>query len=736
MSDEIEMILFEAAAALPDETDRRLFLAHTCQDNPGRLRLLESLLAKRKEAEDFFSFQASPPSPTARNAAPLGEETLATHIGRYRLVERLGSGGYGTVYLAEQIEPLQRKVALKIIRLGMDTERMIARFKMERQALARMEHPHIARVFDAGTTHSGRPYFVMELVDGEKVTSFCDREKLTLGERLELFIQICRAIQHAHQKGVIHRDIKPSNILVRRQQAGTLLPKVIDFGIAKAAHGTNEQTLTLENPGQLLGTPTYMSPEQASGSRDIDTRSDIYSLGVLLFEMLVGQPPFDFSSPENCNVEEVRAILRKSDPPKPATLLAALPSERLAELAALRGTTGRQLMARVQGDLSWILLKALEKDRSRRYETANGLASDIQRHLQGEPVSAGPPGRRYRLGKLIQRNRMTFLSGGLLLFALLAGLGTSSWMFLSEREARQEQSRLRKIAEEARRLASQALANEMVLRRQAEHRDLVAQAAFQLSLGERSKAESLLSRIPLAEIPPSLEAANTYRTLGEWHFNEARWKEAAKSFAGLARTLSDINPADSEQISRHLLPAAAALCSTGADAEYEVFREMAVARFGDSADVHVAEQVLKATLLRPANERLLAAITPLANLVENHLRTEAPSPENSEIYAWRHLSLCLHSYRRDQPADAAAWGREGLRFAGEKTSRDASLHFLLAMTASRSGQSAEARSHFQEGRRLIAKESTTETMTNNADGYWFDWINASLLREEAAALLP
>jgi len=341
--------------------------------------------------------------------------------GRYKLIEELGKGGMGSVFLAEQLEPVRRRVALKIIKLGMDTKEVVARFEAERQALAVMDHPHIAKVYDAGATETGRPYFVMEFVRGIPLTQYCDKNKLSTTERLELFIPICQAVQHAHQKGVIHRDLKPSNVLVTVQD-GPPVPKIIDFGIAKAIdHRLTERTLFTEQ-GQFIGTPEYMSPEQAEMSGlDIDTRSDIYSLGIMLYELLVGVLPFDPKALRSAAFGEIQRIIRETDPPKASTRLVGL-GETRKTIADLRRTEPGALQRQLKGDLDWIIMRAMEKDRTRRYETANGLAMDIRRHMNNEPILAHPPRTAYKMAKFVRRHKGGFAAGTAVACALVIGL--------------------------------------------------------------------------------------------------------------------------------------------------------------------------------------------------------------------------------------------------------------------------------------------------------------------------
>ncbi len=365
----------------------------------------------------------------AKLQATLQGGVAPEQIGPYRILDILGEGGMGTVYLAEQQKPLHRRVALKVIKLGMDTKRVVARFETEREALALMNHSNVAKVFDAGTTPEGRPYFVMEHVPGIPITDYCDKHRLTTEERLRLFADVCGAVQHAHQKGIIHRDIKPSNVLVT-VQADKPIVKVIDFGVAKATqHRLTEQSVFTEQ-GQLIGTPGYMSPEQAEMSAlDIDTRTDIYSLGVLLYELLVGTLPFDRHTLLQAGLNEIQRIIREVDPPRPSTKLTSLGEDSTA-IAHKRRTEVRSLARQLRGDLDWIVMKCLEKDRTRRYDSAGGLAAEIQRFLDHEPILAGPPGKVYRLRKWIHRHgRVIAINSSLVVLLIVAIL-----FFLQSRE--------------------------------------------------------------------------------------------------------------------------------------------------------------------------------------------------------------------------------------------------------------------------------------------------------------
>jgi len=360
-----------------------------------------------------------------QEVAPVAERVGST-IGRYKLLERIGEGGFGAVYMAEQQAPLRRKVALKVIKPGVDTKQVIARFEAERQALALMDHENIAKVLDGGATESGRPYFVMELVHGVPITEYCDKNELPPRERLELFVHVCRAVQHAHMKGVIHRDIKPGNVLVTLHE-GVAVPKVIDFGVAKATGQQLTEKTLFTNFAQMVGTPLYMSPEQAEmTSVDVDTRSDVYSLGVLLYELLTGTTPLDKDRLKQSAFDEIRRIIREEEPPRPSTRLSTL-GHQAKTISARRKSDPAQLERLVRGELDWIVMKALEKDRRRRYETANGMARDIERYLRDDPVEACRPSQMYRLRKFARRNKAALGATILVAASLVVGTGISVW---------------------------------------------------------------------------------------------------------------------------------------------------------------------------------------------------------------------------------------------------------------------------------------------------------------------
>jgi serine/threonine protein kinase/tetratricopeptide (TPR) repeat protein len=450
-----EKTIFNVARRIGSPDARAEYLRQACGADSGLRGRVEVLLHAYEEQASFLE---SPPVGATPTIDQPAAESPGAVIGPYKLIEPIGEGGMGAVWMAQQTDPVKRLVALKLVKPGMDSKQVIARFEAERQALALMDHPNIARVLDGGTTSTGRPYFVMDLVKGVPVTKYCDDHRLTPRQRLELFIPVCQAVQHAHQKGVIHRDIKPSNVLVA-QYDGRPVPKVIDFGVAKAAGQALTDRTLVTGFGAVVGTLEYMSPEQAEVNQlDVDTRSDIYSLGVLLYELLAGSPPFTRKELEKAGLLEMLRVIREQEPSKPSTKLST--ADGLPALAANRGTEPAKLTRLVRGELDWIVMKALEKDRGRRYETANGFAADVQRYLCGEAVQAVPPSTTYRLKKFARRNQPQVIAAGLVFVALVAGVVGTTLGLVQANQAAEAERVARDDAVEQKRLAEQAAEEE------------------------------------------------------------------------------------------------------------------------------------------------------------------------------------------------------------------------------------------------------------------------------------
>ncbi len=508
--------IFNEAKALPAGAERDRFLAEACGDNVELKAQALSLLHAHDAAGEFLGSGPALSPEIEAELARLKPEEEGERIGRYKLLQEIGQGGFGTVWMAEQIEPVTRRVALKIIKMGMDTREVIARFEAERQALAMMDHPNIAKVLDAGATPFGRPFFVMELVKGIPITEFCDESQLGTRERLALFGDVCSAINHAHQKGVIHRDIKPSNVMITLHGDKPVV-KVIDFGIAKATQGRLTDKTIFTRFEQFIGTPVYMSPEQATLSGlDIDTRSDIYALGILLYELLTGKPPFDPKTLASAGYEEMRRIIREVEPPKPSSRLSTAAGEERTSLAKARHVEPDKLDRLVEPDLDWIVMKAIEKDRARRYETANGLAQDIQRFLADETVSARPPSARYQIRKFARRHKTALRVAAAITALLLAATTLSTWLAVRANRDRVKAVRAEGLAVQAQAEAKQEAAKatqerENALRAGRETKEALVEMQIQraedfFSADDPGRALALLARV-LASDPSNHIAA-------------------------------------------------------------------------------------------------------------------------------------------------------------------------------------------------------------------------------------
>jgi WD40 repeat protein/serine/threonine protein kinase/Tfp pilus assembly protein PilF len=517
-------IFLEAVKIAPDRWDA--YLVQACAGDEDLRGLVSDLLGAHKDAGSFLGSPAPALAPTVEG--PVSERPGSV-VGLYKLMEQIGEGGMGLVFVAEQQQPVRRKVALKVIKPGMDTRQVVARFEVERQALALMDHPNIAKVLDGGRTASGRPYFVMELVKGVPITAYCDQNQIPVRERLELFVWVCQAVQHAHLKGIIHRDLKPSNVLVLSQD-GTPVVKVIDFGVAKAIGQQLTDKTIYTQFDQLIGTPLYMSPEQAGQSSvDVDTRTDIYALGVLLYELLTGTTPFDRERLKDASYDEIRRIIREEEPPRPSTRLSTLGQAAATTVSTQRQSDPKRLSQLVRGELDWIVMKALEKDRNRRYETANAFVADVQRYLHDEPVQACPPSAGYRLRKLVRRNRALIVTVGLVATALMVGTALSVWQAILATSAEHEMGTQRdaaKLAEgraETQRIIAQqnletAKTNELLARR----RYYAAQMNRAMQAWETGQVGVLLELLEEQRPKYDQEDLRTFEWYYLWHVGHPR----------------------------------------------------------------------------------------------------------------------------------------------------------------------------------------------------------------------
>jgi serine/threonine protein kinase len=735
LTEKAEDIFFAAVEIIsPDE--RRDFVDRACGENAALRAAVEGMLASQAKAEKFFSgsgVQQIPISELAKTleemsdfagkaeTAPLADEELGKNLGPYKLLQRLGEGGCGVVYMAEQEKPVRRRVALKIIKLGMDTKSVIARFEAERQALALMDHPNIARVLDAGTTQTGRPYFVMELVRGVKITDYCDQNEIDTRERLELFMKVCRAIQHAHQKGVIHRDIKPSNILITVID-GIAVPKIIDFGIAKAIEGRLTDNTIFTAYEQFIGTPAYMSPEQSVMSGvDVDTRSDIYSLGVLLYELLTGRTPFETKELLKNGMDGLRRTLQETEPERPSVVVTTMQGSALAEMAKRRHAEPLKLISLLRGDLDWIVIRALEKDRARRYETANGLAMDVQRFLENEPVMARPPSQLYRLRKMVRRNKVVFVAGTMVALALLGGLGVSTWFWYEEREAR-------KFAVAAEHQALAAEQQQARLRRAAEESEHMTQAWFLISQNKQEEADKLVGHI--AAIKPSLEAESVFRALGQWYALQGKWTEAAQRFKlVLAADQRD----NSWAITEDLLKAGPIQIERGDMEGYERFRRAAIARYVGTTDPIFAERTLKISLLSPADAEVMKSLEPLLEVSAASMVNAGKDPP---MEAWRCISLGLMAYRQGYTPTCKMWCEKCLANTENNPGRIATAYVIQAMARYQLGEKELANLDLAKSRELINAEFKKGLGEGDGGvGFWYDWLFARILLREAELLI-
>jgi serine/threonine protein kinase len=690
-----EEAIFEAALKLPAE-QRADYLRDACGDDAAMCDRVKALLQANEHAGGFMQ----PPSRNKTIVLTLPpEEKPGSKIGHYKLLQQIGEGGCGVVYMAEQEEPVRRRVALKVIKLGMDTKSVIARFEAERQALAMMDHPNIAKVLDAGATDNGRPFFVMELVRGIKITDYCDQNKLSTVERLGLFTQVCNAIQHAHQKGIIHRDIKPSNILVALHD-GVPVPKVIDFGIAKATQGRlTDQTLFTAFE-QFIGTPAYMSPEQAEMSGlDIDTRSDIYALGVLLYELLTGRTPFDAKELLQSGLDELRRTIREKEPERPSTRLSTMLDADLTSVAQHRRSEAPKLIHVLRGDLDWIVMKALEKDRTRRYETANGLAMDIQRYLTNEPILAHAPSTFYRFRKLARRNKTIFAVLGAGVTALVIGLIVSLYFLNRALIAEKMEKHLREQAEQSAAWSKEISRAELLLMRE-----------------QYDDAEKIID-----QIPPHASLVALYNVFGGLHARRGQWNLAVSNYLEVAEYAPDENAAFD----------ALATLSVQLDdpASYRHWNEAILQKFGEVRDTIDAATLAQDCLILPPSPAHLEAITKLADTALAGNSEKGPRAYSQSVKG-------LLEYRKGNFMEAKKWLQKALDSTDDMDdwNRPVQAQMALAMTHYKLKEFDEAHAAYTNGLRM-AEERMARAGRDLKDT-WPSWLRAHFLMREATALMP
>ncbi|MGP8239656.1 MAG: protein kinase domain-containing protein [Limisphaerales bacterium] len=714
-SNQREEAIVNGALQLPP-AQRASYLASACAGDAVLRERVEELLEEREKAA--APAQAAPPPADARQTIvlsfPLAEKP-GDRLGRYKLLQQIGEGGCGVVYMADQEEPVRRRVALKIIKLGMDTRNVIARFEAERQALAMMDHPNIAKVLDVGATDSGRPFFVMELVRGIKITEYCDQNNLSTRERLALFIQVCHAIQHAHQKGVIHRDIKPSNILVTLHD-GMPVPKVIDFGIAKATDQRLTDKTLFTQFEQFIGTPAYMSPEQAEMSGlDIDTRSDIYSLGVLLYELLTGKTPFDSKELLQSGLDQMRRTIREREPERPSTRISTMLDADRTVAAKHQRLDSIKLIHLLRGDLDWIVMKALEKDRTRRYETANGLGADVQRYLSNEPIIARPPSNLYRFQKFVWRNKTVFAAVSAGMGALIVGLALSLYLFFQEREARkaavkaeQEKSVLLERAQEAAALETQ-------MRQHAELGAKYTQAGMLLNQGNYEEAEKIMN----SASNHVSSASAIFTVLGRVHGYRGQWQAALTNYSKVV----DLLPED--HFAYFVL--APLFLQVGDVDGYRNHRSRILRKFAGTSDPQIGERMTKACLLLPPSATELEGIRKWADVAV------AAGPSH-QAWAYFQFAKGFAEYRSGHFEEAARWLKQATEHeqGPDLTVEDGAV---LALAQYQLKQTAEARATLAKATR-IAESNLPKPDGHEFGDFWHDWIIEQVLMREAQTLIP
>jgi serine/threonine protein kinase len=694
--------IFGAAVTQPDLASRAAYLGEACGSDAELRARVAALLAAHDAAGDFLKL---PEADANHASSALLSEAPGTMIGHYTLLEQIGEGGFAVVFMAQQEQPVRRRVALKIIKLGMDTRQIVARFEAERQALAVMDHPSIAKVFDAGATGPasgcpGRPYFVMELVAGVPITAYCDEHSFTIDERLSLFQQVCHAVQHAHQKGVIHRDIKPNNVLVSTQD-GQPLAKVIDFGIAKATQTPLTDKTLFTDFRQLIGTPAYMSPEQAEGSLDIDTRSDVYSLGVLLYELLAGSPPFDPHQLRSKSFSELQRTIREVEPPTPSARISSLDAETQFVTATRRQTEPRRLKQLIRGDLNWIVMRCLEKDRRRRYQTASALAQDIERYCGHLPIEAHQRAWIYAFRKWIRRNQVVFLAGSAIIAALIVGLALAVAGFVEAR-------RQTKIAR------AQAARSEKT----AQFLKDMLEAGGHANVGQLAELDRLFDDALLLDRESRLVRAVLLRNRGAVRAEIGQWDEA----------VADCVKANELALDGGIwsFDSAIVLLKSGNVDEYRRVCHAYLQRASQESDFTIKDMAAKVSLLLPVGGNDFTLACELADLAatETEPRWHLPCVR---------LGKALAEYRRGHFESAIDWSKRAMDSESITPRHAAAAHFVQASGYAQLRQTELARQALGKGDELLQRPR--DAFTKVFGDTWCDLAIAEHLRCEAAELL-
>lgn len=666
--------------------NREAFLEESCRGDAALREAVEALLRKHTHATELFQTMAQGLSASEKGMSD-NPEPVDSIIGPYRIIRVLGEGGGGTVYEAQQEEPLRRNVALKILNPGTDAQKLVALFETERQTLARMEHANIARAIDAGTTPDGRPYFVMDLVQGERITDFCTHHSLPINERLCLMQQVCAAVQHAHNKGVIHCDLKPSNILVTLVD-GIPVPKIVDFGIARIIAQPAPKDTDSASGEQWIGSPVYMSPEQFGMPADIDIRSDVYSLGVILYELIAGRTPFHDS--HSSSIGNLRRLIRETTPEPPS-----------------RYYQGADLFS--NGELDCIVLKTLEKDRENRYPTVQAFSSDIGHFLKGDPVDAHQSGHLYRLKKLMLRNRLASAAIALSALTLLVGFVTSTLLYLRANAAEREQARLRTDAEE---------------------REHVTRAAILLMQGRPEEADAEVSRMGGLLTQPSLEATNVFRQLASWNAENNDWKKSADLWLALSRVNRFDDSDMTDNATRDLVPLGPALVTVGDFARYHDLQDLLLERLGRTNNPIAAEHVLKLCLQIPASAEMMEQLRPVLKVAADSLSPAMNEAPPSWLDAWRCVAVGLCHYREGHYDEAIAWCTRALMYQNEEISRDLQAQIIRGMAKIASGDRAGGRTDL-DAARIVVNGRFRNKLEFYDGGYWHDWLDARILLAEA-----